>query len=368
MRAPVLSPCAWKSNSRTAKPAASSRRARRTMAKRLPRTPCIRTTAPPPGRPARNHPRSVAPDDDAIATGSAARSGGGSPTTARAGAERNRPAATTAAQRPTIAMRAIEMISRTGDVTTCTDFTAPRDSRRLRPIVALDDDEVGDRVPLPHLDVLLVFGRAVAGERSRVVRKLDHDIARAAGAFRALELATAHQEAAPEFLEDCGVGRHVGLVAFLVMHIDAGNPKTFGHVILVLSLSFPALCRASRRDGRDGPGHDDPVSHRSVAVPAAAISATTASATPRGLFASTIGRPTTRKSAPAAIACAGVAIRFWSPRAASAGRMPGVTRIMSGPTRARSAAASSGEQTRPSTPIVLPRTARSATSCATPTP
>src|SRR5262245_43351031 len=249
MRAPVLSPCAWKSNSRTAKPAASSRRARRIMAKRLPRTPCIRTTAPPPGRPARNHPRSVAPDDDAIATGSAARSGGGSPTTARAGAERNRPAATTAAQRPTIAMRAIEMISRTGDVTACTDFTAPCDSRRLRPIVALDDDEIGDGVPLPHLDVLLVFGRAVAGERSRVVRKLDHDIARAAGAFRTLEVATAHQEAAPEFLEDCGVGRHVGLVAFLVMHIDAGDPKTFGHVILVLSCHSRPCATAVRFTG-----------------------------------------------------------------------------------------------------------------------
>jgi hypothetical protein len=71
MRSPLLSPWAWKSNSRTEKPAAASRRARGTMWSRLPCTPCISTTAPPPGRPAMNQPRSVAPEGEAIVTSSA---------------------------------------------------------------------------------------------------------------------------------------------------------------------------------------------------------------------------------------------------------------------------------------------------------
>src|SRR5262245_36818086 len=145
MRAPVLSPCAWQSNSSTVKPAACRRRARRTMAERLPRRPCIRTTAPPPGRPATNQPRSVAPDADAITTGSAARSGGGGPTTARAGAESRRPAATTDTQTPTIAKSARLMVQRTADLTTIYPSWRDTDSR-LRPVIALDDDEVGDRV------------------------------------------------------------------------------------------------------------------------------------------------------------------------------------------------------------------------------
>ena len=45
--------------------------------------------------------------------------------------------------------------------------------------------------------------------------------------------------------------------------------------------------------------------------------------------------------------------RFWSPAAAPAGRMPGVTISMSGPTIFRTAATSCGEQTMPSMPAAL---------------
>jgi hypothetical protein len=39
-------------------------RARGTIGSRLPRTPCISTKAPPPGRPAMNQPRIIAPEPD----------------------------------------------------------------------------------------------------------------------------------------------------------------------------------------------------------------------------------------------------------------------------------------------------------------
>src|SRR5271169_2439446 len=62
---------------------------------------------------------------------------------------------------------------------------------------------------------------------------------------------------------------------------------------------------------------------------AAPISSTMACAAARGSAAAMIGLPTTRKSAPARIASAGVALRDWSSdldsTAESFGRTPGVT-------------------------------------------
>src|SRR3954468_7513185 len=74
--------------------------------------------------------------------------------------------------------------------------------RRLRAVIALDDDEVGCRVRLAHLNVGLVFRRVVAGDRGLVVGEFDHDVAGAAGAFDGGELAGANDEAATPFLED----------------------------------------------------------------------------------------------------------------------------------------------------------------------
>ena len=61
--------------------------------------------------------------------------------------------------------------------------------------------------------------------------------------------------------------------------------------------------------------------------------------------AAVIGRPITNKLAPSESACSGVAIRFWSPASDPAGRTPGVIKTVSGPTSARTAATSWGEQT-----------------------
>src|SRR5215467_15191953 len=44
--------------------------------------------------------------------------------------------------------------------------------RRLRAVVAFDDDEIAHRVRQPQRPRALIFRRAVAGERGRIVRKL----------------------------------------------------------------------------------------------------------------------------------------------------------------------------------------------------
>jgi hypothetical protein len=51
--------------------------------------------------------------------------------------------------------------------------------------------------------------------------------------------------------------------------------------------------------------------------------------------------------------------RFWSPASAPAGLMPGVTSVIAGPTIERMFAASSAEQTSPSTPTSRACAARS---------
>jgi hypothetical protein len=70
-------------------------------------------------------------------------------------------------------------------------------------------------------------------------------------------------------------------------------------------------------------------------------------------------------SAPARIASRGVTTRFWSPAAAPAGRMPGVTMSRSVPTIVRTRAASGAAQTIPSMPASRACAQRVATSSAT---
>src|SRR5436309_9009260 len=118
---------------------------------------------------------------------------------------------------------------------------------------------------LPNFDVGLVFRRVVAGHRGLVVGKLDHDIARATLPLDASEFAAAHDETAAEFLEDRGIGRHVRLVAIIVVNVDATDPVAFCHLVFLLAQTSAWL-----------------------------ISAWIASAAALGSAASTIGRPTTR--------------------------------------------------------------------------
>jgi hypothetical protein len=48
------------------------------------------------------------------------------------------------------------------------------------------------------LDVFLIFGRAIAGERGGIVGKLDDDVARTRMAFRRVEFTAAYQIAPAE--------------------------------------------------------------------------------------------------------------------------------------------------------------------------
>src|ERR1700688_1444569 len=105
-----------------------------------------------------------------------------------------------------------------------------RNASRLRAVVAFDNDDIGGGMWQPYFEVLLIFRRAVAGERCGVVEKFDHHIARARRALRALELARAYDEAPAKFLEDRGIGGGIGLVALLVLHIDAADPVAFRHL------------------------------------------------------------------------------------------------------------------------------------------
>jgi hypothetical protein len=101
----------------------------------------------------------------------------------------------------------------------------------LRTIIAFDDHDIGDRVRLPHLDVLLILGRPITGERTRIVGKLDNHMARSAFPFYALELPRAHDEAPTVFAEDRRIGGRLRLVSLLVMHVDASDPISLGHIV-----------------------------------------------------------------------------------------------------------------------------------------
>jgi hypothetical protein len=78
-----------------------------------------------------------------------------------------------------------------------------------------------------HLDVFLIFRRAIAGDRSSIVGKLDDDVAGAGVTFRNVDLAAAYQKAASVFFKYRGIGRCVRLVGFLVFshrRAQSNNP------------------------------------------------------------------------------------------------------------------------------------------------
>src|SRR5262249_37410196 len=140
-----------------------------------------------------------------------------------------------------------------------------RERGRLRPVVALDDDEVASRMRQAQRPRPLVLGRAVAGERRGVVRKLAQHIARATPALDHLAVPTPYQDVAVVLAVRLRSGGHIGLVAFRVAHIEVRDPVTLGH--------------------------GGPPCHGCVAR---SISATMAAAAACGSGAATIGRPTTR--------------------------------------------------------------------------
>src|SRR5207237_1187131 len=74
-----------------------------------------------------------------------------------------------------------------------------------------------------------------------------------------------------------------------------------------------------------------------------------------------IGRPITNQLAPAARACSGLSVRFWSSPDSVPLRMPGVTNCTVGGRNCRSTVTSSGEQTSPRKPARMASRARRST-------
>src|SRR5688572_7686178 len=95
MCSPGLSPCAWASKSRSAYPAACKNRARPTISRRLERTECASTTAPPPVWPLAIQHEIALPDSLANEHGSRPASAGGAPTSRGAAADSADPSAQT---------------------------------------------------------------------------------------------------------------------------------------------------------------------------------------------------------------------------------------------------------------------------------
>src|ERR1700737_5653986 len=82
---------------------------------------------------------------------------------------------------------------------------------RLFAIIALDDHDIGPRLANAKLARLVVFGGAVACERSGKIRKFDDHETRAHLALHAFRLAAPDQKSCAVFAQWFGVRRDVGL-------------------------------------------------------------------------------------------------------------------------------------------------------------
>ena len=183
----------------------------------------------------------------------------------------------------------------------------------------------------------LVFRRVVAGERRRRSRETrSPHCASVLAAFHASRTCRRAHEAPAEFLEDRRLRRDVGLVALVALHVDPPDPVAL-RPLLVLPCSLLWLARSRRRSRRPPPWDralDDRTADHQI-----------------------VGAGGDRR--------AGVMMRFWSPAALPAGRMPGVTSTIPARRSARSDAASSAEQTSPSMPVSRACAARAAASSLT---
>src|SRR5258707_3937040 len=114
---------------------------------------------------------------------------------------------------------------------------------RLRPVVTLDDHEVGFGMGAAQRDQAHIFRRIVAGQRRFIILEFQHHVARARGAFHGNMLATAHQEPGAVFRTYRAALRDVFLVAVHVVHIDTRDPVAFCHRLF--SFVQPSACTIS---------------------------------------------------------------------------------------------------------------------------
>src|SRR5262249_20787075 len=93
--------------------------------------------------------------------------------------------------------------------------------------------------PARNAFALAYSGRAVAGEGGRIVLELKHYVAAARLAFHCLECAAAHQKFRAVFAKHLREGDAVGLVPFRLNDIDASNPISLRHVVLLIFAFSP---------------------------------------------------------------------------------------------------------------------------------
>src|SRR5256885_13096602 len=103
---------------------------------------------------------------------------------------------------------------------------------RLRSVVTLDDDHVGDRGFGPVFHCFAILRRVVTGYCRSVVLELDDHVARARLSFLALEPGAAHQEARAVLGESFPVRGYIAFVALRIVHVDMRYPVPLRHLLL----------------------------------------------------------------------------------------------------------------------------------------
>src|ERR1700687_5341774 len=99
----------------------------------------------------------------------------------------------------------------------------------LRAVIAADDDEIDITAGLQVLHGILIFGRAVAGDRGVVTRELDDNVVLARLAEYAMIGPASYQEFAAEICKRERVALAGFVVRCLIIDTQPRNPIAFDH-------------------------------------------------------------------------------------------------------------------------------------------
>src|SRR5260370_41700188 len=91
---------------------------------------------------------------------------------------------------------------------------------KLRPVIALDNDDIGLGFTFTNLLGGAIVRRMIASKRRLVAWKFQHHDPAASFALHDFLTAAAHQVARAEFAERGLIGDHIRLVTFRVPYID----------------------------------------------------------------------------------------------------------------------------------------------------
>src|SRR6185437_12682315 len=92
----------------------------------------------------------------------------------------------------------------------------------------------------------LIFRRMITGDRCLIVLELDHDVARARLPLWRFMVSAAHEKLGSVLVKHrTVVGDVVALVAVEIVHVDPGNPVTFGHSTSPCCQAFACMISAT---------------------------------------------------------------------------------------------------------------------------